>query len=532
MTILKNIFILGCTIVSSATFPAETLTINNTNIPQLAIENKIVHLKKTQDDILSKLIALQSTLNSKINIHDAITVSIENQKKITKSIDKLNSEIHNLKTTLQEILSDVTSLKKDINAETKSQNELFAERAFSKAETLKNSRKQLEKDLAEIYYISAINNNPTESYISSYVNFVLANHSDNYDKLTNLSSIVDVVLYKANPSDISNILKIKEKIIKQQQAILDKTNTCIDKSLQEEKFLDKFNNLKNKQQSISKKSNNEIIESTKNYLNELNNLYTNDQDELKAEEKEEISKEIVKANTILSAYITIEETSTIIKNAKYLIDQISDKGTDFDNEQIAKTARYHLNSANSLSIQVLTIDKKVYPDIYKKSQMLVNEIISNEDNINKKISDKHLKAAIKIYEKIREYKEYEFGTLTEQINTLQQDIAKYTAIYSNLDIKSQSKLSEKSKEIGKILTDLQKKRNKEYQIWAKKKIDNANNYKDLEQLKEINTSLLIPEVNNYYNAVLSKYISNKDEEINFLREKCQDSDKIKGLENF
>ena len=403
-------------------------------------------------------------------------------------------------------------------------NQKAGEKAF---ELAKNAEAQKNYDLAELYYLSAINHLPSETkFLKGYLDFVLSENK-NLQSLSRASEILDLALYQANPNDIVEILGSKTKIEEAERKLLGDNDNASEK--EKEDFSKNYKIVINGALSCDEIAQSEnisdMLRERQSMLGELlQNSYADKSD------IENLKAEIDKTNSLLMASIALDSADGVLEKIGPI-----DGNT-------AKMTQLQLNAANNYLTQAWTENLSKIPSLDKKAKKISEEIIIKEKKV--------FEILAKPYEKKIDKLTSEISTITGLSDSTTEDIEKASNLlkeaYKNLaKIQDEETAAKCQKEIeDKALAkvkELEKKRYEKYQRWAIKNIseanfelDNGNDALDIfeEHLQKINTSLLLPDIAALYAEVFSKCRENSKDKMSIVIKKAEANKKLKPLEDF
>ncbi len=505
---------------------------------------KLAQLEKQYQDLENLLTSIQNEVaflnmgKKKLALFDDL---IRTQK---KQVEVLNGQYTQFRTLIdsivakdKELSSSVSEISNVLTESLKEQvfgNKIAAERAFVLAQ---EAAAKGESDIAEVYFLNAINHLPTEiKILNAYADFILNGKEDvNLERIQRFTGILDLAIYQVSPDSIPDVQSIRERIIKKQEAILSAETSSNEK--EEGKFKQNCEIVFNGKLSfaqIEKESN--ISDKLKERLDLLNELNS---DEFVVLQKDDDGEKIAKAIETTSAMFfishTLDSVAEVLKKADGLI-----KEGDCDKMQIA---REQLNAANSLLSQVWGYDCSPMPTLHVNADKAQEQILARNKEINKILSKKECSKVDKCLREIENIYENNFNPYTKRINEIKEIGEKISLLLQQIPDEDMNKeYSQKStKSVMEKLKTLERERYLKYQKRALEKLKLAKGRLDSksdkwgvfhEYLKDINPSFLLPDIGTLYAKIQEKYFGEPEDQFKILMEKAEAFDKLKTLDNF
>ena len=493
-------------------------------------------------NVLTKSLEEQASFNDmgkkKLALFDEIIQTQKGQVEVLNGqntqfrtlIDSIGAKEKELSASVSEIAGVLTeSLKEQVLG-----NKMAAERAFVLA---KEAAAKGESDIAEVYFLNAITHLPTEiKILNTYADFILNDSREvNLERVQRFSGILDLAIYQVSPDSILDVQAIRERIIKKQEAILSTETSSNEKEDGEfKRNCEIVFNGKLSFAQIEKESN--VSDKLKERLDLLNELNS---DEFVVLQKDDDGEKIANAIETTSAMFfishTLDSVEEVLKKAEGLI-----KEGDCKKMQIA---REQLNAANSLLSQVWVYDCAPMPTLQAKAENTKKEVLAKNREINKILSRDACLEVDKCLREIDNIYGNNFNNCTRRINEIKEVGEKISLSLQKIQDEEISKeCSQKStKYVMEKLKALEKERYLKYQKkaleklkLAKGRLDSDSNKWDVfhEYLKEINPSLLLPDIGTLYAKIQEKYFGEPDDQLKMSMEKAEAFDKLKTLDDF
>ena len=445
-------------------------------------------------------------------------------------IDSIGAKNKELSSSVSEISNVLTeSLKEQVFG-----NKIAAERAFVLAQ---EAAAKGESDIAEVYFLNAINHFPTEiKILNAYADFILNGTEDVIlERIQRFTGILDLAIYQVPPDSIPDVQSIRERIIKKSEAILSAEASSNEK--EEGEFKQNYEIVFNGKLSfaqIEKESN--ISDKLKERLDLLKELNS---DEFVVLQKDDDGEKIAKAIESTSAMFfishTLDSVAEVLKKAEGLIKE-GDCGK-------MKIAREQLNAANSLLSQLWGYDYSPMPTLRVNADNAQEQILASNKEINKILSKKECLKVDKCLREIEDISKNNFNPYTKRINEIKEVGEKISLLLQQIPDEDMNKeYSQKStKSVMEKLKTLERGRYLKYQKCALEKLELAKGRLDSdsdkwgvfhEYLKDINPSFLLPDIGTLYAKIQEKYFGEPEDQFKISMEKAEAFDKLKTLDDF
>lgn len=470
--------------------------------------------KKAMEDLASGIPCAEAKDD---RVQNALAESVQAElAKMKTSIDEMNKKTDEaLENGMERMLSSINSLnsasayvaakntKKDMSSDGAA-----AERALSLAEqAMENDN----PDLAMIYMLNALNRNPSDmNCLQFYYDFIENKSKLEITDIDPFVDILDVSVYHVLPEDVSKIIEMRDNLLLKRESLLNSVAeelendsseqfVAIQKELQEGR-------LSPAQIVQNGKTDKELLDERIETIAAL--IADND---LSDPERIQYVNLLNETTTFKFISTTLESVENALSKAESFANRDS-----LTPEEIL-LARNQLQTANTYLSQIWTIDTSNFQKQLETAEKLQNRIANIDKELNVLASapaKERIETIFKECSTIR-YLEIDekYTTRINQISVLLKEMTSLLAEVS--DLETRKELESIIEKIPQYINDLSNDRFAEYQKWAVKVLNDAmnkyNNYTVFSDekamtlfndgIKDINPSLLIYDVNSFYNGV-------------------------------
>ncbi len=489
---------------------------------------------KNQVEISFKAARIPDEVVKKLS--DTANVIIANNDNLTKAINaleaslKLNNEL----------------LQKRVEEETK--NKHMAQNAFKLAQ---NARTDKNFDIAEMYYLNAISKENDIVYIREYSQFILDEDSsivtESQEKIQRLNNILSTLIYQIDSEHIAEILQIintanrKIEKLEEAQSVVAQRQQHKERAIFEKEF--KAVCVTNQDYQQKNIDDSTILQDLQERINHLTALEQSQY--ATAEEKIALKNKSDSLNSALVTMQILTSINNISSKAEYDLTKHGNKIEDIKLYVLSK-----IGAAEALLTQIwaLSIDKH-YSFLESKTKVTEARLKTIQKNALKEMSNLALNLA---EEEIKEIAKIDIsssadedGDFSSAIKDIQNHLKNIANFVPNIVDECYKKKFEELYEKDAIakLREVEKKRYQAYQKWVLEKLDGARKALDENKedgvkvfedyLKEIDSKLLLPDVNSLFVEIFSLCTKEGKERVNLLKRKAEiKTEDLKKLDNF
>ena len=475
--------------------------------------------------------------------------STEIKKDANQKFDAQGSKLQNQMVQISECQKQLQptlgNLNQNIESVVKSnkQNHIDAENAIVLA---KKAIESNNLQLAMIYALNAINHNSSNIEYLNFYNNLLKNKKDlTVSDIDQFVSVLDLAVYQIEADHVQAVVVMKDTLLEKRASMVSAITEAKNKEAKEQ-INKQIADLKTGRLALNK-----IISGT-------------DVDEALLKERIEVISYLLSDASLSEAdhmaftadlrYATglypIISTLNAANNSLVKAISWSDKNRLEPNEIL--TARNQLQTANTMLSQIWSTDCSQYQNFKTKAENIQTAIANIDKKLNilasvdaKAEIEKLIEECNNTYKKAQNFshKDRRYSNAIDSINkNLNKISIKIGEIY---DIDLRKDLSKEIEKLPPKVTELSKERYKTYQSWAIEKLDNARKEFDKvwknddnmtkifnSYILEINTAILLPDVNTLYNSIYQLIYNKMSKKIKVEMQYKKATHPVKQLEDF
>ena len=484
---------------------------NNFEESNKKFEAQRKHVQETVDTAKKQIVSIYKQASDEIK-NDA-------KKQFELQGNALQNQMVQIRESQKQLQPTLGNLTKNIESVVKSnkQNHIDAENAIVLA---KKAIKSNNLQLAMIYALNAINHDSSNIEYLNFYNNLLKNKKDlTVSDIDQFVSVLDLAVYQIKAAHVQTVVVMKDTLLEKRASMVSAITEAKNKEAKEQ-------------------INKQIADLRTGKLALIKIVSGTDVDEALLKERIEVISYLLSDASLSEAdhmaftadlrYATglypIVSTLNAANNSLVKAISWSDKNRLEPNEIL--TARNQLQTANTMLSQIWSTDCSQYQNFKTKAENIQTDIANIDKKLNilasadaKAEIEKLIEECNNTYkkaQKIRWLTKYEYRRYTNAIDSINKNLNKISIKIGEIyDIDLRKDLSKEIEKLPPKVTELSKERYKTYQSWAIEKLNNArikwdtttivtdNDAKKMfnDYILEINTSLLLPDVNTLYNSI-------------------------------